>query len=106
MDILYVIDMQNDFITGARANPAAEAIVEPICEFIGKFDGRVILTQDTHNWNYNTDTLEGHYLPTRHCVRGTAGWCVHDRILETAGMRATIIQKKQVVLLTKLEVDL
>lgn len=74
MKTLIVIDMQNDFVTGTLANPAAEAIIPFIkseCES-GKYDG-IIFTQDTHGDNY-LEKQEGKNLPIKHCVRKTEGW--------------------------------
>lgn len=76
MEVLVVVDMQNDFVTGALANPAAEAIVENIANEIRHVrarGGHVVWTRDTHSENY-LDTQEGELLPIVHCVRGTEGW--------------------------------
>ena len=45
--VLLVIDMQNDFVTGALKNPDAEAIVDGIVKRIESFDGEIIATRDT-----------------------------------------------------------
>lgn len=71
--VLIVIDMQNDFVDGALANPQAQAIVDGIVKRIDEFDGDVIATRDTHAENY-LNTTEGKYLPVPHCIRGTDGW--------------------------------
>ena len=39
--LLILIDMQNDFIDGALANPAAQAIVDPIAEKIKSWEADV-----------------------------------------------------------------
>lgn len=85
--LLIVVDMQNDFITGSLANPAAQAIVEPMVEFISKFDGDVCFTQDTHKADY-FDTQEGKYLPVVHCLLGTEGWKVESSLVEAAHNRS------------------
>ncbi len=72
-DILIVVDMQNDFITGALGSADAQAIVPNVVEKVKHFNGRVIFTRDTHPENY-MDTQEGHNLPVPHCIKGTAGW--------------------------------
>ena len=77
---LIVIDMQNDFITGALANPEAEKLIDPICNLIKVWNGKIIATRDTHNCNY-LSTAEGKKLPIEHCIQGTAGWCIEDRIM-------------------------
>ena len=73
MKTLIVVDMQNDFITGSLANPAAEAIVEPMAEYIKNFEGDVIFTRDTHFDDYLL-TQEGKNLPVPHCIYGTHGF--------------------------------
>ncbi len=80
MKTLIVIDMQNDFIDGALANPDAQAIVgnvkAKIDEYIANGD-EVIYTRDTHQTNY-METNEGKYLPVPHCIEGTDGWQIKD----------------------------
>lgn len=46
-DVLVVVDVQNDFVTGALAIPDAEAIIEPINRLGARFR-HVVLTQDWH----------------------------------------------------------
>lgn len=73
---LIVIDMQNDFVTGALANPAAAAIIPNIKKKIEEYQARgdeIIFTRDTHFDNY-LDTLEGKHLPVKHCINGSWGW--------------------------------
>lgn len=83
MITLIVVDMQNDFIDGALANPAAQAIVEPMVEYIEQFTGEIIYTRDTHFANY-LDTQEGRNLPVVHCLNGTQGWRVRPELIEAA----------------------
>ena len=47
-DILIVVDMQNDFISGALGTAEAQAIVPKVVEKVKGFTGRVIFTRDTH----------------------------------------------------------
>ncbi len=80
MKTLIVIDMQNDFITGALGTPEACAIVEKVKAKIAdsKAQGdRIIYTRDTHSEDY-LDTPEGKKLPVPHCIRGTRGWEIAD----------------------------
>ena len=70
--LLVVVDMQNDFIDGALANPAAQAIVNPICQKINGWNGDIIVTLDTHKEDY-LSTREGKYMPVPHCINGTEG---------------------------------
>ena len=81
MKALVIIDMQNDFITGSLANKRAQKIVPNIVKLIegGGYDAAFV-TKDTHSSNY-MDTPEGKKLPVKHCMYGTAGWCVEGKIL-------------------------
>ena len=72
-DILIVVDMQNDFISGALGTAEAQAIVPKVVEKVKGFTGRVIFTRDTHFENY-LSTQEGRNLPVPHCMEGTEGW--------------------------------
>ena len=73
MKLLVVVDMQNDFITGALANPDAQAIVPKVVDLIENYDGIVMYTRDTHDEFY-MDSLEGKNLPIPHCIEYTSGW--------------------------------
>ncbi|MDR0596184.1 MAG: cysteine hydrolase [Clostridiales Family XIII bacterium] len=86
--VLVVIDMQNDFITGALGSPAAQAIVPAVAKKIGQYKERgceVVFTRDTHGEDY-LDTQEGRRLPVAHCSKGTAGWQIADA-LDTDGCK-------------------
>lgn len=71
--ILVVVDMQNDFISGALGSEKAREIVPRVAEKIRNFEGYVFYTRDTHEEDY-ARTREGRLLPVRHCIRGTKGW--------------------------------
>lgn len=74
--VLIVIDMQNDFVTGALANQAAQEIIPAIAEEIKAYrkEGMpVYFTRDTHGEDY-LQTQEGRMLPVPHCIKGTEGW--------------------------------
>lgn len=77
--ILVVVDMQNDFIDGALGTPEACSIVANVKNRIDSFEGDVVFTRDTHGDNY-TDTQEGKMLPVPHCIKGTYGWEITDRL--------------------------
>lgn len=87
MKYFIVIDMQNDFCTGALANKDAVAIIpyirEKLIEFIKneKENGTVIFTRDTHGSDY-LETLEGKNLPVPHCIRDTEGWQIVPELAE------------------------
>jgi nicotinamidase-related amidase len=70
--LLIIIDMQNDFIDGALANPAAQAIVSGIADLAKTWTGAIGVTLDTHQPNYLT-TQEGTNLPIAHCIINTEG---------------------------------
>ena len=84
-NVLVIIDMQNDFITGSLKNPVAEEKVSKICKFLEQspdlFDD-VILTKDTHYNNY-LETSEGKNLPVKHCLFETEGNAVNKDIIDT-----------------------
>lgn len=85
MKTLIVIDMQNDFVTGSLANPAAEAIIPFIkaeCES-GKYDS-IIFTQDTHFDDTYLEMQEGKNLPVKHCIQNTDGWKIVDELSKYA----------------------
>lgn len=83
MKTLVIVDMQNDFLTHSLANPAAQAIVKPMAEYIKNFEGDIIFTRDTHYHDY-LETQEGKNLPIPHCLYGTKGWEINDELFEAA----------------------
>lgn len=82
VDILVVVDMQNDFVTGALGTPEAQAIVPKVVEKIKNWNGEVLYTRDTHHENY-LETQEGKHLPVKHCLFGTSGWQLVNEVDET-----------------------
>ena len=74
---LIVIDMQNDFISGALGTPEAQAILPRVKDVIDGFSGEIIYTRDTHAEDY-LDTREGRNLPVKHCIKDTYGWQIAD----------------------------
>ena len=90
--LLVVVDMQNDFIDGSLGTKEAEGIVERVVEEIGKYGPKdVFATRDTHPENY-LETQEGKNLPVVHCVKGTAGWEINEKVAAALGT-AEIIDK-------------
>lgn len=83
VDILVVVDVQNDFVTGALGSEAAAAKTDAISEKARDFEGTVLLTQDTHSDDYLA-TMEGEHLPVPHCVKGTWGWQLTDDLAALA----------------------
>ncbi len=80
--ILVVVDMQNDFTSGALGNPECAAVVPYVMERMErarKEKWRIICTKDMHEENY-LETGEGRRLPIRHCIRGSRGSELIDEI--------------------------
>ena len=75
-NILIVVDMQKDFVTGALASAEAQAILPEVMAKISEYDRagkEIIFTRDTHGEDY-MQTNEGKHLPVPHCINGTDGW--------------------------------
>jgi len=80
--LLVVVDMQNDFITGALGSEDAKKIVSYVgkkIESYRKNGHRVLFTRDTHFDNY-LSTQEGKNLPVPHCIKGTEGHLITDEL--------------------------
>ena len=95
MKTLIVVDMQTDFIDGALGSKEAEKIVSNVVKKIKSYvkkGDRVIFTQDTHKKNY-MNTREGKYLPVPHCIKGSDGWLIPDKIRKAAPEDALVIEK-------------
>ena len=86
-DVLLIVDVQNDFVSGSLAIPQAETIVPVINGLVGKFD-HVIAAQDWHPSGHvsfasahpgrsSGEMIDASYGPQRlfndHCVQGTPG---------------------------------
>ena len=83
--ILIVVDMQNDFIDGSLGTPEAEAIVDNVIAKINTYTKDcVYATRDTHQDNY-LQTQEGENLPIVHCIEGTYGWQLNERVQAALG---------------------
>jgi len=79
---LIVVDMQNDFITGALGFDDASEVIAPIKEKIKDYRAAgqtIIFTQDTHKKDY-LKTTEGEHLPVQHCIEGTWGHALYEDI--------------------------
>ena len=93
---LVVVDMQNDFVTGALGTTEAAGIVDLIRHFAESFDGSVYFTMDTHGEGY-LDTQEGQRLPVEHCIEGTDGWKIVPGLADLAELADTAISGSRVV---------
>ena len=77
--VLVLVDYQNDFVTGVLGTKEAQAIENNIVEKINNHKGLILVTLDTHDKNY-LNTREGKALPIEHCIIGTQGHEVPDKI--------------------------
>ena len=91
--LLIVVDMQKDFVDGALGSKEAVAIVDNVVNKIKSFGGDVIVTYDTHFENY-METQEGKNLPVPHCIKGTDGWKLNEKVQAALdGREYTAIEK-------------
>ena len=94
MKVLVVVDMQNDFVSGALGTKEAVEIVPHGVARVaaGMKRGETILfPRDTHGEQY-METQEGRKLPVPHCIRGSQGWEIIDQLAEYTQGR-TIVDK-------------
>lgn len=73
--LLVVVDMQNDFVTGSLGTKEAQAIIPNVVNKIKTYqknEDYIFVTKDCHYGDY-LNTLEGQYLPIKHCLFGTWG---------------------------------
>lgn len=90
--VLFVIDMQVDFVTGALANEEAQKITGKIAEKIKAYQAAgdyVFFTRDTHSESY-MDTQEGRMLPVPHCIEGSDGWQIVEELRGFATEETTL----------------
>ena len=80
--ILVVVDIQKDFVDGALGSAEAVAIVDNAAQKIEEFEGEIFVTYDTHFDNY-MNTAEGAKLPVPHCIKGTEGWELNEKIAKS-----------------------
>lgn len=81
-DLLIVVDMQRDFVSGALGSEQARAIVPAVAARIRQAKAeqtQVAFTLDTHEPDY-LNTREGRFLPVPHCIRDTPGWALESDI--------------------------
>lgn len=85
--------MQKDFVDGALGSKEAVAVVSAVVKKIKEFDGDIFVTYDTHFDNY-LNTAEGKKLPVPHCIKGSDGWKLDQRVKEAlAGKKYTPVEK-------------
>lgn len=74
-DVLVVVDVQVDFVSGSLAIPGAAGVVEPLNAWIDAFvrNGlRIVATRDWHPANHSSFREQGGPWPA-HCIAGTPG---------------------------------
>ena len=104
MKAVVFVDVQKDFIDGALKNEKAIEVTPKIVEFAKQCaadpDCKLYATRDTHEQTeYGNDvivptnlmkvpihgymtTLEGQKLPVEHCIEGTDGWMIDNRLMD------------------------
>lgn len=92
---LIVVDMQKDFVDGALGTKEAEAIVGNVVEKIKGFEGDIFVTKDTHGPDY-MDSNEGKHLPVPHCIAGTDGWELDERVEEALSGRDYVAEVEKI----------
>lgn len=74
--------MQNDFITGCLGSTDADEVANKVADYLSNRDTEnesVYFTFDTHYAESYGFSQEGKVIPI-HCVSGTKGWNLDDRI--------------------------
>ncbi len=74
-DVLVIVDVQNDFVSGSLPVPEGREVVEPLNEWIKAFDHEglvIVATRDWHPPNHCSFHEQGGPWPP-HCVAKTQG---------------------------------
>ena len=92
--IMVIVDCQKDFIDGSLGTPEAQAMIPHLIEKINAEpeDTMFIFTADTHDKDY-LNTPEGKKLPVEHCIKGTDGWQIDDRLTALFSNSPFVIEK-------------
>ena len=91
-EILVVVDMQNDFVSGVLGTQEAFDIVPNVVGRVVDALNRgetVLFTRDTHEADY-LSTQEGKHLPVPHCIRGTEGWEIVEQLRPASAGQAIL----------------
>ena len=89
--VLIVVDMQNDFVTGALGSPEARAIVPNViqkCEEAQRNGDTIMFTKDLHHQEDYINSLEGAFVPP-HCMMDSKGFWIIDELRPYAHFTAT-----------------
>lgn len=110
------VDVQNDFVKGGKlafgypVEDNLQKIVEFAKQCVADTNCKIYATRDTHEatkfiYHFEGDkridepesgylaTLEGKKLPVEHCVEGTEGWQIVDKLMEVLLGNATFVNK-------------
>ena len=94
---LIVVDMQNDFVTGALGTQEAQEmlpyLVEKLEDAVKNNNCDIIFTQDTHKEDY-LQTQEGKFLPIEHCIKNTEGWEIVPELQKFIPRSRIVVEKK------------
>ena len=94
---IIVVDMQNDFVTGALGTKEAQEMLPRLVAKLEKVviekSADTIFTQDTHKEDY-LQTQEGKFLPVVHCIKGTEGWEIVPELQKIIPHARIVIEKK------------
>ncbi len=91
--LLIVVDIQKDFVDGALGTAEAVSIVDNAAKRIKGFIGDIFVTYDTHFEDYMASS-EGKKLPVPHCIKGTDGWELNEKITDALKEREyTAVEK-------------
>jgi len=74
-DVLVVVDVQNDFVSGSLAVPGAREVIAPVNRYLGLFHHRnlcIVATRDWHPPNHKSFQEQGGPWPA-HCVAKSEG---------------------------------
>ena len=95
-NILILVDMQVDFVSGSLGSKMAMEIVPEVEKKIEHYNNEhslIIATLDTHDKNY-LNTLEGKYLPVEHCIKGTKGHNIEENLASKLNKNTIYVEKK------------
>ena len=105
------VDVQNDFLKGGKLQfgwpekDNLDKVVEFAKSCIEDGSFKLYATLDTHDtttYNKTTNepvkgylaTLEGDKLPTQHCIEGSDGWQITDKLMDEIYGKCTFVNKK------------
>ncbi len=91
--VLAVIDVQNDFVTGALGSKEAQQTMPALVQKVRDFAGDIVVTMDTHGSDY-LSTKEGEKLPVEHCIEDSEGWLLCPELASALDGRNARVFKK------------